>query len=132
MQTDLFKKSAVLVENNPLQARLYSEILSANGFDVYSTQSAMDGFVKIKDKKQDLMVINTEIAACSFMEKFLYKVNQEKNHLMPIVGISIYSEKKENIRKNLDAFLTKPLSIDKFIEAVCRCIEDKYAKSFGG
>lgn len=131
MQTDLFKKSAVLVENNPLQARLYSEILSANGFDVYSTQSAMDGFVKIKEKKQDLMVINTEIAASSFMEKFLYKVNQEKNRLMPIVGISIYGEKRENIRKNLDAFLTKPLSIDKFIEAICRCIEDKYAKCFG-
>lgn len=130
MQADLFKKSAVLVENNPLQSRLCSEILFANGFDVYSTQSAMDGFIKIKERKQDLMVINTEIATNSFMEKFLYKLNQEKNYLMPIIGISIYNEKRENIIKNLDAFLTKPLSIDKFIGVIFKCIEDKYAENF--
>ena len=87
----------------------------------------MDGLVKIKEKKQDLTVINTEIAEDAYMEKFIARVKHEKTSSeMPIVGLSIYSEEcKKNIAKSLDAFLTKPLSIDKFMESVFRCIENK-------
>lgn len=127
MQASLFRKSAVLIEQNPQQCKLYEDVLSANGFDVYVAKSAMDGLVKIKEKRQDLTVINTEIAEDAYMEKFISRVKQEEySSEMPIVGLSIYSEEcKKNIAKSLDAFLTKPLSIDKFMESVFRCIETK-------
>ena len=54
MQTTLFRKSAVLIDQNPLQCKLYEDVLNANGFDVYVAKSTMDGLVKIKEKKQDI------------------------------------------------------------------------------
>jgi CheY-like chemotaxis protein len=127
MQANLFKKSAVLIERNSLHCKLYEDVLTANGFDVYTAKSAMDGLMKVKETKQDLAVINTEIAEESFMEKLIAKMQSERaSKLMPIVGLSSYSmECKKNIAKMLDAFLTKPISIDKFMESVFLCIEHK-------
>ena len=48
MQTNLFMKSALLVEQNPIQAKLYSNILSANGFEVNIALSITEGIMKIK------------------------------------------------------------------------------------
>ncbi len=127
MQASLFRKSAVLIEQNPQQGKLYEDVLNANGFDVYVAKSAMDGLQKIKEKKQDLTVINTEIAEENYMKRFIEKVKTEETSTdMPIVGLSIYNaECKKNIAQVLDAFLTKPLSIDKFMESVFGCIEKK-------
>ena len=59
MQASLFRRNAVLVEQNPMHCRLYSDLLEANGFDVYVAKSAMDALVKIRAKAQDLVLINT-------------------------------------------------------------------------
>lgn len=125
MQVDLFKKSAVLIEQNAIQRKLYSDVLTANGFNVYIAKSALDGLMKIKETSQDLAVINTEIAEEVFIEKFINNIKSHNNTKdIPIVGLSIYSEEcKKNVSKKVDAFLTKPLSIDRFMEAIFKCIE---------
>jgi DNA-binding NtrC family response regulator len=127
MQADLFKKTAILVEQHPLQSKLYKDILTANGFDVSVARSAIDGLMQIKAGKHDLVVINVEIAEEAFLEKLINKIQEDQSKKsMPIVGLSIYnSECKKNISKIMDAFLTKPLSVDKFIESVFVCIENK-------
>lgn len=127
MQASLFRKSAVLIEQNPQQSMLYEDVLNANGFDVYVAKSTMDGLQKIKEKKQDLAIINTEIAEESFIKRLISRIRSEDTAAeMPIVGLSIYGEEcKKNVAEVLDAFLTKPLSIDKFMEAVFGCIEKK-------
>ncbi|MDR2765913.1 MAG: hypothetical protein LBB63_00390 [Holosporaceae bacterium] len=135
MQTNLFRRSAVLIEQNLMQCKLYEDILNAYGFEVYVAKSAMDGFTKIKETPQDLAIINTEIADETFLEKLVSKMRKEStSFLMPIVGLSIYDqERKKNIANTLDAFLTKPLSIDKFVESIFSCIESKAngRESFG-
>ncbi|MDR3186904.1 MAG: hypothetical protein LBT63_00515 [Holosporaceae bacterium] len=125
MQANLFRKSAVLIEQSPLQCRLYEDVLTANGFDVYVAKSAMDGLIKIKEAPQDLAIINTELAEESFMEKLISKMKTgHRSSIMPIVGLSIYErEYKKNISETLDAFLTKPFSIDRFLETIFSCLE---------
>ncbi|MDR2780937.1 MAG: response regulator [Holosporaceae bacterium] len=127
MQTSLFKKSAVLIEKNPLHCMLYQDVLDANGFDVYAAKSAMDGLIKIKETQQDLVVINTEIAEESFVEKLISKIKAERSsNFMPIVGLSVYdSECKKNIANALDIFLTKPISIDKLVQSIFAYIESR-------
>ena len=124
MQPGLFKKNAVLMEQDFVQCRLYEDLLEASGFDVYIAKSAMDALTKIRQEKQDIAIINTEIAEDKFIKKFVEKIKTEENSL-PIIGISIYSkEKKQNIANILDNFLTKPFSIDTFMNAIDGCLEE--------
>jgi DNA-binding response OmpR family regulator len=127
MQANLFKKSAVLIEKNPSHCKHYEYVLVANGFDVYVARSAIDGLVKVKETRQDLVIINMELAEESFIEKFISKMRDEsKSDLMPIIGLSVYNQEcKKNIAKILDVFLTKPLSIDRFTESVFTSIENR-------
>ncbi|MDR3180222.1 MAG: hypothetical protein LBT70_05000 [Holosporaceae bacterium] len=131
MQTALFKKTAVLMEQNAVQCSLYKDTLIASGFDVSVAKTPLEGLLQIKEKPCDLMVINVEIAEESFLEKLIHKMQCEKaTKFMPIIGLSIYDkENKKNMLKNLDAFLIKPISIDRFIETVQVCIEKKHDDS---
>jgi DNA-binding NtrC family response regulator len=126
-QTVLFKRDAILIEQNLLQHKLYGDILAVNGFEVHVAETAIDGLMKIRENKYDITVINAEIAEETFVEKLIAKIqSNEKSKHMPIVGISIYSEeRKKNISKIVDAFLTKPFSIDRFIGCVYKSIEKK-------
>ncbi|MDR0753661.1 MAG: hypothetical protein LBE95_03275 [Holosporaceae bacterium] len=127
MQANLFKKSAVLIEKNSSHRKLYKDVLIASGFDVYIAKSAIDGLIKTKETQQDLVVINTEAGEESFIEKFISKMRDESmSNVMLIVGLSVYKQEyKKNIAKILDAFLTKPLSIDRFIESILTGIESR-------
>ena len=126
-QATLFRKNAILIEHDQVQRELYCDILNVNGFEVHNAKSAIDSIAKIRKEPYDLMVINTEIAEESFLEKAISKVREEKHsQFMPIIGVSLYEEKnKKNITKILDAFLTKPLSIDKFMECVFNSVETR-------
>lgn len=132
MQENLFKKKAILVESDFLQNRLYNDILDSNGFEVFSAKSAMEGLQQIKENEYDLAVINVDIGEESFVEKLINKIRSERSAL-PIVGLSIYEqEKKKNIAKIVDKFLTKPFSIDTLVECVVVCVENGCANSCSG
>ncbi len=127
MQATLFKRNAVLIEQNPMHCRLYSDLLEANGFDVYVAKSVMDALIKIRDKNQDLVVINTEIVEEKFIQKFIQNIKKGgSSESLPVIGISIYTEhKKKNIANVVDSFLTKPFSLDRLIESIESCIEKR-------
>lgn len=121
MQENLFKRNAILVENDFLQNRLYSDILDSNGFDVFSAKSAIEWLQKIKDNEYDLALINVDIGEEPFMKKLLYKMRTERSEML-IVGLSMYEQKKkESIANIVDKFLTKPFFIDNLIECVVMC-----------
>lgn len=127
MQANLFRKSAVLIEPNFVEAELYKDIMSANGFDVYVAKSPMDALVKLREKNQDLFLLNMEVAGTSFLEKFLRNVRKEKNcAITTIVGMSIYRpEDRRTPPKELDACLTKPCAIDALVNTIFDCIEKR-------
>ncbi len=130
MQTSLFRRSALLVENHPRQELLYRDVLAANGFDVFSTKSPMESLLQLKASKTDIFIINTEVAGETFLEKFLLKVRSDQaNDTMPIIGLSLYScDQKTRIKNYLDSILTKPVSTDTFIEKIFKCLENRCGK----
>ncbi len=130
MQTSLFRRSALLVENHARQELLYRDVLAANGFDVFSTKSPMESLLQLKASKTDIFIINTEVAGETFLEKFLLKVRSDQaNDTMPIIGLSLYScDQKTRIKNYLDSILTKPVSTDTFIEKIFKCLEHRCGK----
>ena len=132
MQASLFRRNAVLIEQNPIQCRLYEDVLDANGFDVYVAKSVIDALIKAKEQRQDIVILNTEISDEKFILKFIRKLKELDENVPPIIGLSIYpKEKKQNVACVLDNFLTKPFSIDKFIDFVDNCIEGEKIDSQG-
>lgn len=132
MQENLFKKNAILVESDFLQSRLYADVLDSTGFEVFSAKTPIEGLQKMKENEYDLAVINVDIGEEIFVEKLLQKIHSECAEL-PIIGLSIYDKKKKkNIAEMLDGFLTKPFSIDTFIECVVMCVENGCENSCSG
>lgn len=127
MQANLFKKSAVLVEQNSVEETLFRDILTANGFEVYAAKSLMDALVKLQEKENDLLVLDMEIAGQSFIEKFLQNIRREKIcALTVIIGLSIYwQDEQKKVGELLDACLVKPFPIDTFIKVIFESIEKR-------
>ena len=127
MQADLFKKTAILIEQNPIETVLYSDALSANCFDVLVTSSPMEALVKLRETEIDLVLIDMGDASNAFISKFVQNIRKEKKcEFTVIFGLSIYPFNNEkNMKLNLDACLTKPFSIDTLIDRIFSSIESK-------
>jgi len=127
MQTDLFKKIAILIEQNPVETVLYSDTLAANGFEVFVTSSPMEAFVKLREEEVDLILIDIANSSQNFVDKFIKNIRKEKKcEFTTIIGLSLYSAIDEkNMYLGMDMCLTKPCSIDMLIESVFSCIENK-------
>lgn len=125
MQGDLFRKSAVLLEQNPIEAELYHDILSANGFDVYVASSPMDALVRLRESNKDLAIIDLNIAGHAFTDKFLKNIKQENCcESTTLLGLSMHEQKEKNAYE-VDSCLTKPCSIDTFMQVVFDSLEQK-------
>lgn len=132
MQENLFKREALLIENDFFQSQLYSDVLCANNFEVSLVKSAIDGLQKLKSKDYDIAIMNIDIGQPSFIEKILKKMRNEKPNVS-IVGLSIYDqENKKNVAVLLNKFLTKPFSIDTLMGYVVMCVENGCENSCSG
>lgn len=132
VQENLFKREALLIENDFLQSKLYRDILDFNNFEVSLVKSGVDGLRKIREKKYDVAIMNVDIGQEPFVEKLLQKVHEESPFL-PIIGLSIYeSRSKKSVSALLNKFLTKPFSIDTLIECVVVCVENGCENSYCG
>lgn len=132
MQENLFKRKALIIENDFLKRILYHDVLCANNFEVSLVKSALDGLKNIRDKDYDVIIMNIDIGQPSFVSRVLQKIRAEKPEI-PIMGLSIYEqENKKNIAMLLNKFLTKPFSIDILVKCVVVCAENGCENSCSG
>lgn len=127
MQTSLFRKNAVLIDDDEAQNLLFKDILTAYGFDVYEEYSALNGLNKIRKILPEVTIINLQIANEEFLTKFINKIRADINNtVMSIVGLSLLKlEISENLQNKFQALSICPLSIEHFANLVIQTLPDQ-------
>lgn len=87
----------------------------------------MDALVRLRNKNNDLVLLDTSIAGIAFINKYIKNIRREKNcELTSIVGLTAFSkDDQKNQPDGLDTCLTKPCSIDTLLEVIFSSIEKK-------
>jgi len=110
----------LIVEDNPLNAELATDLLQAKGFRVHSAETARAGIKLARELSPDLILMDFNLPDMDGVDaaKFL-RTDPVTRHLR-IVGLTAHANGSElaGLDAGFEGFLTKPIDTHTFAESV--------------
>jgi two-component system cell cycle response regulator DivK len=120
-------KTILIVEDNELNMKLFNDLLEANGFTTVQTRNGIEAVALARQHRPHLILMDIQLPEVSGLEvtKWL-KEDPDLKHI-PVVAITAFAMKgdEERIREGgCEAYLSKPISVAKFLETVRHFLPD--------
>ncbi len=114
-------KTVLIVEDNELNMKLFNDLLEAHGFATLKTASGNEALELAKLHRPDLILMDIQLPEVSGEVVIQWLKADETLKHIPIVAVTAFAMKGDEERilsKGCEAYLSKPISIVKFIEVV--------------
>jgi two-component system cell cycle response regulator DivK len=121
-------KKVLIVEDNELNMKLFSDLLEAHGYLPIKTKSGVEAVSLARDHMPDLILMDIQLPEVSGLQVTQWLKDDPKLAHIPVVAITAFAMKgdEEKIRQGgCEAYLSKPISVVKFLETVRNFIGDK-------
>jgi two-component system cell cycle response regulator DivK len=115
------QKRILIVEDNELNMKLFADLLDAHGYETLQTRSGFEGLELARQHKPDLILMDIQLPEVSGIEVTQWIKEDETLRHIPVIAITAFAMKgdEEKIRRGgCEAYLSKPISIVKFLETV--------------
>ena len=120
-------KSVLIVEDNELNMKLFNDLLEANGYTTVQTRSGVEAVELAKTHRPDLILMDIQLPEVSGLEVIRWIKDDESLKAIPVIAITAFAMKgdEEKIRQGgCEAYLSKPISVVKFLETVKTYLSD--------
>jgi two-component system cell cycle response regulator DivK len=121
-------KTVLIVEDNELNMKLFNDLLEANGRATLRTKSGVEAVALARAHKPDLILMDIQLPEVSGLEVTRWiKEDAELRHI-PVVAITAFAMKGDEekiLQGGCEAYLSKPISVAKFLETVNAFLADK-------
>ena len=116
-------KTVLIVEDNELNMKLFHDLLEAHGYDTVGTRSGTEALELARTYRPDLILMDIQLPEVSGLEVTKWIKADPELHRIPVVAVTAFAMNgdEERIRQGgCEAYLSKPISIAKFMETVRR------------
>ena len=114
-------KTVLIVEDNELNMKLFHDLLEAHGYATLMTRNGIDALDLARQHMPDLILMDIQLPEVSGLDVTKWIKDDPKLSAIPVVAVTAFAMKgdEERIRQGgCEAYLSKPISIAKFIETV--------------
>ncbi|HEY8163681.1 MAG: response regulator [Methylocystis sp.] len=122
------KKIILIVEDNELNMKLFNDLLEAYGHATLRTKSGVEAISLARAHRPDLILMDIQLPEVSGLEVTRWLKDDEELKEIPVVAITAFAMKgdEEKIRQGgCEAYLSKPISVAKFLETVNSFLAEK-------
>ena len=122
------KKKVLIVEDNELNMKLFNDLLEAHGYATLQTRSGVEAVELTRKHMPDLILMDIQLPEVSGLQVTQWIKDDEKLRHIPVIAVTAFAMKgdEEKIRQGgCEAYLSKPISVAKFVETVRNYIGDK-------
>jgi two-component system cell cycle response regulator DivK len=114
-------KAVLIVEDNELNMKLFSDLLEAHGHRVIQTRDGLSALDLARKHKPDLVLMDIQLPEVSGIEvtKWLKEADDLKH--IPVVAVTAFAMKgdEEKIREGgCEAYISKPISVLSFLQTI--------------
>jgi two-component system, cell cycle response regulator DivK len=116
-------KTVLIVEDNELNMKLFHDLLEAHGYDTVGTRSGTEALELARTYRPDLILMDIQLPEVSGLEVTKWIKADPELYRIPVVAVTAFAMNgdEERIRQGgCEAYLSKPISIAKFMETVRR------------
>lgn len=117
--------TVLIVEDNELNMKLFRDLLEAHGYQTSGTSNGYEALDLVRKLRPDLILMDIQLPQVSGLEVTRWIKDDPELRTIPVVAVTAFAMKgdEERIREGgCEAYLSKPISVGKFIETVRRFI----------
>ncbi len=114
-------KTVLIVEDNELNMKLFNDLLEAYGYLTIKTMSGQDAMSLARAHRPDVILMDIQLPEISGEDIIEWMKSDPELRSIPIIAVTAFAMKgdEERIRaKGCEAYLSKPISVAKFLEVV--------------
>jgi two-component system, cell cycle response regulator DivK len=116
-------KTVMIVEDHELNMKLFHDVLEAHGYHTICTRDGFNVLDLARKHRPDLILMDIQLPEVSGLEVTKWLKEDPELKAIPVVAVTAFAMRgdEERIRKGgCDAYLSKPISVAKFIETIRR------------
>jgi two-component system cell cycle response regulator DivK len=121
------KGKILIVEDNDLNLKLFYDLLTIQNYEVITSKEGFGVLEKVLENEPNLILMDIQLNGISGIDIIKeLKANDQTQHI-PIIAITAFAMKHDEakiIQSGCDYYISKPVSIDKFFEAVSHFINN--------
>jgi len=114
-------KTVLIVEDNELNMKLFHDLLEAHGYQTLQTRTGMEALELARDHRPDLILMDIQLPEVSGLEVTKWIKEDDDLKTIPVIAVTAFAMKgdEERIRQGgCEAYISKPISVAKFLETV--------------
>ena len=118
-------KTVLIVEDNELNMKLFSDLLHAHGFETLQTREGREALELAKNHHPDLILMDIQLPEVSGLDVTRWIKDDDDIKSIPIVAVTALAMKgdEKKIREGgCEAYMAKPISVTDFIDTVRRFV----------
>lgn len=118
-------KKVMIVEDNELNMKLFRDLIEASGYETVRTRNGLEALDLARQHKPDLILMDIQLPEVSGLEVTKWLKDDDDLRDIPVIAITAFAMKgdEERIREGgCEAYLSKPISVAKFLATVRRYI----------
>ena len=116
-------KTVLIVEDNELNMKLFHDLLEAHGYATLGARHGTEALALARKHRPDLILMDIQLPEISGLEVTKQLKDDESLRHIPVVAVTAFAMKGDEERilaGGCEAYLSKPISVGKFIETVHR------------
>jgi two-component system cell cycle response regulator DivK len=120
-------KKVLIVEDNPLNMKLFNDLLEANGYTIVGTNDGRGVLDLAREEQPDLILMDIHLPEISGMEVTAQLKQDEELKKIPVVAVTAFAMKgdEEKIREGgCEDYIAKPISVNGFLDVVKKHLHD--------
>lgn len=113
-------KKILIIEDNPVNMKLFADLLTAKGYDIAKEYDGEAGYNAILANKFDLLILDIQLPKLNGFE-LLERIKNQNIEMPKTIIVSAFAMENEiNTAKmyGVESYITKPIDVIKFINTV--------------
>jgi len=115
------KKKILIVEDNDLNLKLFRDLLSAHGYEIFETKDGLEAIMITRNQRPDLILMDIQLPEISGLDITRRLKADESIRNIPIIAVTAFAMKDDEekiLAAGCEAYISKPISIVPFLKTV--------------
>ena len=114
-------KNIMIIEDDRANMVLFRELLTYAGYTTSHVRDGAEALAAVRAQRPDLVVMDIQLPNVSGLDVTMAMKHDEALREIPVIAVTAFAmkgDKEKILAGGCDAYLTKPISIDQFLEKV--------------